>query len=407
MKKVTLWISLFLVFALILAACSPETDEDGELIGTPVSETADVLETPVDEVSPTAAPAATLSASPAATEETPEAAAPEATPVVTEAPDAALPETGALNPALLSNLMEYQVCSPGTGDSGASWGEVEDVIIDFRSEYRLNQDGPRFDTWGSTAHSSSNGRLGYILLDADETLDLDGSVLIPWKAVSIQAAVGAEGSTGDGCLVVDVDQDIVRRAPIFDVNTTDLGTTNWDAQIRSFWEAEIGDLSDLSSGSALPAGTPSASAGTTDPAAPTPVAGTPGAPAATSTPVGPGTSAQAVVQLGVFRASDLLGMQVEGRGGEELGAVSDVVVDARSGATLYAVVDTGGRSIWVPTWLLLQRLDGSTLFLPADSEALETAPEYNQADLMNVVDQAWDAELFRWWNDVFRPSTSP
>jgi hypothetical protein len=407
MKKITLWISLFLVFAMILAACSPETDEDGELIGTPASETADVLETPVVEESPTAAPAETLPASPAATEETPQAVTPEATPAGTEAPGATLPETGALNPALLSNLMEYQVCSTGTGESEANWGEVEDVIIDFRNEYRLNQDGPRFDTWGSTAHSSSNGRLAYILLEADDALELDGQVLIPWKAVSIRAAVSAEDSASDGCLFVDVDQDVLRRAPMVYASTADLSSINWDAEIRSFWEDEIGDLSDLSSGAALPAGTPSAGAGTTDPAAPTAAAGTPGAPAATSTPVGPGTSPQAVVQLGVFWASDLLGMQVEGRGGEGLGTVSDLVVDAQSGATLYAVVDSGGRSIWVPSWLLLQRMDGSTLFLPADSEALETAPEFNQADLMNVVDQTWDAELMRWWNDVFRPSTSP
>jgi sporulation protein YlmC with PRC-barrel domain len=45
---------------------------------------------------------------------------------------------------------------------------------------------------------------------------------------------------------------------------------------------------------------------------------------------------------GLFKASKLLGMDVKGNGGEELGEIEDLVFDSKSGKIRYAAVSMGG-----------------------------------------------------------------
>ncbi|MDN5941832.1 MAG: PRC-barrel domain-containing protein [Nitrospira sp.] len=54
-----------------------------------------------------------------------------------------------------------------------------------------------------------------------------------------------------------------------------------------------------------------------------------------------GLTAQAGDKSDVLKASDLLGMNVEGIDGKKLGDIKDLVIDAEEGAVEYAVLEFG------------------------------------------------------------------
>ena len=55
-----------------------------------------------------------------------------------------------------------------------------------------------------------------------------------------------------------------------------------------------------------------------------------------------GLPAEARDKSGVLKASDLLGMNVEGIDGKKLGDIKDLVIDPEEGAVEYAVLEFGG-----------------------------------------------------------------
>src|SRR5262245_50289419 len=74
----------------------------------------------------------------------------------------------------------------------------------------------------------------------------------------------------------------------------------------------------------------------------------------------PGAAAQADADGdGFFKASDLIGMKVQGSGNEELGTVQDMFIDARTNQIEYLILDTGvladlgGKQPVIP-WVLVE-----------------------------------------------------
>jgi sporulation protein YlmC with PRC-barrel domain len=94
--------------------------------------------------------------------------------------------------------------------------------------------------------------------------------------------------------------------------------------------------------------------------------------------------AQARDKSGVLKASDLIGMKVQGTDGKNLGEIKDLVIDPEEGGVVYAVLEFGGfagigdKYFAVP-WEALQ-LDHSNkkLSLDVHKKDLKKAPGFDK-----------------------------
>jgi sporulation protein YlmC with PRC-barrel domain len=114
--------------------------------------------------------------------------------------------------ALGQSLTDFNVVDA----NGEDLGEVEDVIIDLQ-----------------------NGTAVYGLVDFGGFLGLaENTVAVPWQRMEILA--GEDGEPNDTVFQLDVNEETLRNAPVFDENnwTTwpDPADPNWDTDIRSFWD---------------------------------------------------------------------------------------------------------------------------------------------------------------------------
>ncbi|MEO8341019.1 MAG: PRC-barrel domain-containing protein [Nitrospirota bacterium] len=94
--------------------------------------------------------------------------------------------------------------------------------------------------------------------------------------------------------------------------------------------------------------------------------------------------AQARDKSGVLKASDLIGMNVQGPDGKNLGDIKDLVIDPEEGGVVYAVLEFGGfagigdKYFAVP-WEALQ-MDHSNKILSLDvhKKDLKNAPGFDK-----------------------------
>lgn len=100
--------------------------------------------------------------------------------------------------------------------NGADLGEVEDVILDLNA-----------------------GQARYGLVDFGGFLGLaENTVAVPWQRMQILA--GEDGEPNDTVFQLNVTEDTLRNAPVFDENNwntwPDPASPNWDADIEGFWD---------------------------------------------------------------------------------------------------------------------------------------------------------------------------
>lgn len=100
--------------------------------------------------------------------------------------------------------------------NGEDLGEVEDVIFDLK-----------------------NGKVAYGLVDFGGFLGVaENTVAVPWQRMEILA--GEDGEPNDTRFQLDVTEDTLRTAPVFDDSdwTTwpEVADPDWDMDIRSFWD---------------------------------------------------------------------------------------------------------------------------------------------------------------------------
>jgi sporulation protein YlmC with PRC-barrel domain len=94
---------------------------------------------------------------------------------------------------------------------------------------------------------------------------------------------------------------------------------------------------------------------------------------------------------GVLKASDLIGMKVEGTDGKKLGDIKDLVVDPMEGDIDYAVLDYGGflgvgdKYFAVPWEALQFSDDGKKVVLDVTKKDLKQAPGFDK--------KHWPADL--------------
>jgi sporulation protein YlmC with PRC-barrel domain len=94
--------------------------------------------------------------------------------------------------------------------------------------------------------------------------------------------------------------------------------------------------------------------------------------------------AEARDKSGVLKASDLIGMKVEGTDGKKLGDIKDLVIDPMDGDIDYAVLDYGGflgvgdKYFAVPWEALQFSEDGKKVILDVTKKDLKQAPGFDK-----------------------------
>ncbi len=97
-----------------------------------------------------------------------------------------------------------------------------------------------------------------------------------------------------------------------------------------------------------------------------------------------GATAEARDKSGVLKASDVIGMKVQGIDGKKLGDIKDLVIDPQDGDIQYAVLDFGGllgikdKYFAVPWEALQLDQDNKKLALDVSKKDLKKAPGFDK-----------------------------
>jgi len=112
--------------------------------------------------------------------------------------------------------------------------------------------------------------------------------------------------------------------------------------------------------------------------------------------------ADAKDKSGVLKASELIGMKVQGSDGKNLGKIRDLMI-APDGAVRYAVLDFGGflgigdKYFAVP-WDALQRTqNGKTIALDTTKRDLKKAPGFDKKHWPDFSDRQQEAVIYEFY----------
>lgn len=117
-------------------------------------------------------------------------------------------------------------------------------------------------------------------------------------------------------------------------------------------------------------------------------------------------SAHARDKSGVLKASDLMGMRVQGADGTHLGSIKDLVIDPEEGGVDYAVLEFGGfagigdKYFAVPWEALVLDQTNKKLLLDVHKKDLKDAPGF---DKNNWPDLSLDEALIYEFYEVPQP----
>lgn len=409
MRKFSLLLSTLVLAALVLAACG------GGATST------NVVESP---------PPVTVDATEDSGGTATEAATAEGT--MTETPG--VPVTGGVNPARVSNQLDFTVWS----QDGEQIGDVEDLVLDM-----------------------DNSQVTYVVVGTGGFLDLgEREILVPWQSLELQTGTGDATGGQQNAFILQTDVDTFSNAPDVDLGTLpEMGqpATDWDVDIRGYWEG---------GGAGGTANTPEAGAGTavgdatatgtgagagTDQA--TATVGTDQATATVGT-TDPGTGAgtgtdQGQPLQGVVLASEVLGSTInwgaQGQGtgtdqatattdpgaggtaetatadpnvqatapagtdaigtdqGNTSGTIEDMITDTTTGDVLYIVItamfDEGER--WIPVPLNLFQWNGAegAFTLNADATTVQNAPSFQDGQFPDTTTSGWNSEFDTFWQN--------
>jgi len=416
MRKISIFMSLLLVMALILSACSaPAEDDTGEL------EPTDIFGEPgVTDVVPTEdlglEPTATLPATP--TEDGGLGGAGGAG--VTETAMATEPVTGTMEAGAgqpdisrLSNFLDLDIQDL----NGEVVADVENVVLDLCQAQATHVVG---------------GFGGF--LEIGET-----TVAIPWDALQItNTDVDGDGRL-DPALTLGATQEQLENAPEFDPDELDFTNPDWDAAFQNFWDQlEAGVVTtDTTDTTATLAPTMEASMEATQP-----VTGTNGTVAAVERCVvlaesllgdldvemagadinaaaTPDAAATATPEAGGETGADATGIPFGGMDTEgavqydDIGDVEEVILDPQTGEVRYLVVavdelDLDGRWVLVPpqAFTLLDEdpndddLHPDSLLLNVSPDDLRNAPVFDPDGLPDTSVDGWDVDIDAYWAGV-------
>jgi len=194
MRKISVLLSMMVLVAMVLTACGGGATSTN-VVESPPPITVDVTE----DLSGTATESATE--------------APTDVGATTETPG--VPVTGQVNPARLSNQLDFNVWS----QDGEQIGEVDDMVLDL-----------------------DNSQIAYVLVGTGGFLDLgERDVLVPWNSLQLQTGTGETTGGQENAFILQTDVDVFRNAPDLDLsaNLPQAGqpSGDWDVDIRTYWES--------------------------------------------------------------------------------------------------------------------------------------------------------------------------
>src|SRR5215216_3309643 len=170
MRKTSLLLSMLVVVAMLLTACGGEETSTSITTANVPQVTADVTSTGERDLG-----TATESPTEGTTTETP-----------------GVPVTGDVNPARLSNQLDFTVWS----QDGEQIGEVEDMVLDL-----------------------DNTQVLYVVVGTGGFLDLgEREILVPWNSLQLQSGAGDTTGGQQNAFILQSDVDTFSNAPDFDLN---------------------------------------------------------------------------------------------------------------------------------------------------------------------------------------------
>jgi sporulation protein YlmC with PRC-barrel domain len=378
MKRVSYLFALFMVLALVMAACGPA--DSGEVTPGPIGTDDFGTDTGLETSTPALPGTGNETGTPMATLEPTDMVSPTETVMSTETPEVmatatsgvsitgtqevtgtpGVPPMGMIDPSRVSQLLDFTV----EDSAGENLGEVDDLVLNLGSRC-----------------------LTYVILSPDSALGLESEfVAVPWEGFSVR---GSNEAAEDQVLVLDVDADSLQTAPGFNTGEEpDFMTPDWDMDWHDFWTTNI-------TGTGTITGTGST----------TGTMGIDCSLAGQGTGVNTSGDDEAMGPDRTVFAEEFLGTDVQDSEGNSLGEIEDVIVDVNSGEIKYFIVAAGGflgigeKLIPVPPIAFTYGSSGDEfLSLSVSSDVLSAAPTFDLDGLPGSSTAGWDRDISTYWD---------
>jgi sporulation protein YlmC with PRC-barrel domain len=98
------------------------------------------------------------------------------------------------------------------------------------------------------------------------------------------------------------------------------------------------------------------------------------------------------------KCSDLCGKDIHNMQNEDLGKISDCLIDPDTGRILYGILAQTGKRFAVPWYALTLTSDAKRFQLNITKEQLKNAPSFTGDSWPNATDEAWAVEVHRFYN---------
>ncbi len=106
----------------------------------------------------------------------------------------------------------------------------------------------------------------------------------------------------------------------------------------------------------------------------------------------------------VLSASTLAGNDVRNSSGEDLGKISEIMIDIPTGRVAYAVLSFGGflgmgdRLFALPWSILKVDEDEKCFILDVDKQVLKNAPGFDKSNWPDMSDTTWGGKVFSYYH---------
>lgn len=350
MKRLNILVSMLVLGSLVLAACgTSDTNSNSNTLGTKVP---GAIATSTMAVSSGDLATATLPAD-----------------LATAAPLAATATEAVVAPA--ATATEAVVAPVATATVAAAVGDTTQTPMAGTSEmlplttpYRLSmvtdkdvktQDGEDLGQIDRLV-INTDGTIRYAVLKTGDFLGMGGkSLLIPWQAFK-PFTIQKEALSADA-MVLSTNKEALTAAPTLEGDNFDYTAADWDKAVTAYWSSQNMTV---------------------------PVTGT-------------GAAATPIVIKG-----DLGDVKAINAQGNDLGEISDFIIDPESGKIGYGIFNMGGflgvgeRYIPVP-WTSIKWAPESKAVLNIDKASLSTAPYFDKWDNLDLTAANFSTEWNTFW----------
>ena len=379
MKKTSLIASILLVFALVLAACSTPSNTNGNTQnGQGNSSFPSTGLTNTQTVTGTAGLTGTtnitgttgISGSTGVTATSGVTSSTALSPTL-----APMTSTVSVSPTVGAETTVTPVITSTTSMTGtAPQGNLSQVQIinlsDLLKAKVYGQDNSQIGTVSDVIIDLAAGKATYVMVRFDPSIGTAGEMtMVPWAAFQIQN--NGQPGAANYQLMLNVDVNALKTAPSFKQSSLpDFTVSGWDTDIQSYWADKL-----------------------------------PAQPQSAATP-----EAEALLgatgMSGSVRASEMLTEKLVGPNSQQIGQISDVLIDAQTGFVRYVVLHAapalglGDKMIPVPLQLLKQPAPGQGFTVPFDQSMLQMAPNIDMNTLDTAAAQGWDQAIITFWKAI-------